>query len=162
MATNHHPTSAPAFPRGIEVVGSAVIENPAGQILLVQSPKWGGKWVLPGGHIEPGESILAATVREAQEEVGLALTPLQIVSFGELINSPDFHRPAHFIYFDVWCHATKTEVSPDGREIASVRWVEPKKALEMDLGQSYDHTLRDFLKAREQRLAVGKNGTRKN
>ncbi|MDO8559551.1 MAG: NUDIX domain-containing protein [bacterium] len=156
------PATAPAFPRGIEVVGSAIIENPVGEILLVRSPKWGDKWVLPGGHIEPGESILAATVREAQEEVGLTLTPVQIVSFGELINSPDFHRPAHFIYFDVWCRATETEVRLDGREITSVRWVEPKKALELNLGQSYDNTLRDFLKARQHRLTEAKNGAREN
>ena len=162
MATNSHPTSTPAFPWGIEVVGSAIIENPTGDILLVQSPKWGDKWVLPGGHIEPGESILAATVREAQEEVGLTLTPVQIVSFGELINSPDFHRPAHFIYFDVWCRAADTTVHPDGKEITTVRWVEPKKALELNLGQSYDNTLRDFLKARQHRLTEAKNGARKN
>lgn len=153
----HAPRSAtPAFPRGIEVVGSAVIENPAGEILLVQSPKWGDKWVLPGGHIEPGESIVAATVREAQEEVALRLTPVQVVSFGELINSPDFHRPAHFIYFDVWCRTTDSTVQPDGREITSFCWIEPKKALTLKLGQSYDQTLGDFIAARQQRLAKEK------
>lgn len=33
----------------------------------------GGKWEFPGGHIEPGESSLAAAIREWEEEVGVPL-----------------------------------------------------------------------------------------
>ncbi len=43
-------------------------------IVLVEKthPKWqAGKWNGPGGHIEPGEEILEAAVRECAEEVGL-------------------------------------------------------------------------------------------
>lgn len=126
-------------------MGSAVIENPAGEILVVQSPKWRGKWVMPGGHIEPGETIVEAIVREAQEEVGLQLTPIKIVSFGELINSPDFHRTAHFIYFDVWCTTDSLDIRLDGRELTAYRWVAPTNALTMPLAQSYDQTIRDYL-----------------
>lgn len=48
------------FPRGIEVVSGTIIRNREGEILLTKSPKWNNKWVIPGGHIEPGESILHA------------------------------------------------------------------------------------------------------
>lgn len=61
------------FSRGVEVVGSAIIENPEGKILLVRSPKWHDKWTMPGGHIEPGETIEKALLREAEEEIGLSL-----------------------------------------------------------------------------------------
>lgn len=46
-----------------------------GDLLLLQDrvkPDWHG-WTMPGGHVEPGESIVDAVVREMQEETGLTV-----------------------------------------------------------------------------------------
>ena len=46
-----------------------------GDLLLLQNrvkPDWHG-WTMPGGHVEPGESIVDAVVRELQEETGLTV-----------------------------------------------------------------------------------------
>ncbi len=135
------------FPRGVEIVGSAIIENDKGEILLVKSPKWGNKWTMPGGHIEPGEKIEEALIREAEEEVGIDLKPVRIIAFGELIGSKDFHRPAHFIYFDLLCKAeTNNNVKLDGVELNNYIWVSPEDGLKMDLGESYKETIKDYIK----------------
>ena len=133
------------FPRGVEIVGSAIIENDKGKILLVRSPKWSNKWTMPGGHIEPGETIIGAIEREAEEETGLKLKPVKIVAFGELIGSKDFHRPAHFIYFDLLCKVENDIVTLDNDELTDYMWVKPEDALKMDLAESYDQTIKDYL-----------------
>ena len=136
------------FPRGVEVVGSAIIENSEGKILLVKSPKWHNKWTMPGGHIEPGETIDEALLREAEEEVGLSLKSEGIIAYGELIDPPDFHRPAHFIYFDIFCKTENNNIKLDNKELTEYKWVTPQEALEMDLASSYDKTVNDYMKFR--------------
>lgn len=139
------------FPNGVEVVGSAIIENKKGEILLVKSSKWSNKWTMPGGHIEPGEGIEDALLREAEEEVGLKMKSKGIVAFGELINSKDFHRPAHFIYFDILCKTDSISIKLDNKELFEYAWVKPKKALAMDLAESYEKTIKDYLKFKKQK-----------
>jgi 8-oxo-dGTP pyrophosphatase MutT (NUDIX family) len=41
------------------------------QYLLVEARRSPGKWVLPKGHIEPGETPEAAAAREVEEEAGV-------------------------------------------------------------------------------------------
>ncbi len=142
MANNH----IQKFPRGVEVVGSAIIEDGEGKILLVKSPKWNYLWTMPGGHIEPGEGIEEALLREAEEEVGLKLKSMGIISFGELIGPRNFHRHAHFIYFDILCKTKNKKVKLDNKELTEYVWANPKQALKMGLAESYDKTIKEYLK----------------
>ena len=47
------------------------ISNGEREYLLVEANKRPGLWVLPKGHIEPGETAEAAAVREVEEEAGV-------------------------------------------------------------------------------------------
>ncbi|MBI5733632.1 MAG: NUDIX domain-containing protein [Candidatus Kerfeldbacteria bacterium] len=134
------------YPRGIELVGGVIVENDKGEILLGKCPKWGNKWILPGGHIEPGETIVASQLREAEEETGLKLRPIAITSWGELINSRDFHRPAHFVYFDAYCKIAGGEFKLDNQELVAYQWLIPAEALKLDLAESYDKSIEEYIK----------------
>ena len=60
----------------IDCVG-AIITDATGRLLLIKrghEPE-AGRWSLPGGRIEPGESDHQALVREVREETGLTVTP---------------------------------------------------------------------------------------
>lgn len=64
---------------GIDVTVAAIVERDA-HFLLVEELA-AGKAVLnqPAGHLEPGESLLAAVVRETLEETGHSFTPRHVV-----------------------------------------------------------------------------------
>ncbi|WP_030157917.1 NUDIX domain-containing protein [Glycomyces sp. NRRL B-16210] len=49
-----------------------------GELLFLQRANTGyadGQWSVPAGHVESGESAVAAAVREGAEEVGVAVEP---------------------------------------------------------------------------------------
>ena len=69
------------------VVGHALLHLPAaaglvldaeGHLLLIRNVD-DGRWAVPGGCIEPGESPEVAVKRELNEETGLVVEPLGIV-----------------------------------------------------------------------------------
>jgi len=57
------------------VVGAAIVR---GGRLLAQQRAWpaahAGRWELPGGRVDPGESDVAALVRECAEELAVEVT----------------------------------------------------------------------------------------
>jgi len=67
--------------RGIDVTVAAIIER-AGKFLMVEE-RAGTHLVLnqPAGHLEQGESLLAAVTREALEETGHRFEPEHVVGF---------------------------------------------------------------------------------
>src|SRR4051794_22531041 len=63
-----------------------VVFDDAGRVLLVRHNE-GDVWVLPGGSIEPPESLADAVVREMWEETGLWVEPMRVLG---VYGGPDF------------------------------------------------------------------------
>ncbi|WP_246119626.1 NUDIX hydrolase [Aeromicrobium flavum] len=64
------------MPDDLVLAAGAVITDDRGRLLLVLRGREPGRglWSVPGGKVEPGESLEDATVREVLEETGLAIT----------------------------------------------------------------------------------------
>jgi nucleoside triphosphatase len=113
-------------------VGGLVV-NEEGKILLVSSHKWFDKLTIPGGHIELGETMRDAVIREVKEEVGLDVFVERLLLTQEAIYTGQFWKKRHYIFFDFLCRCETDSVRLDGREIQGYRWVWPGEALQANL-----------------------------
>jgi nucleoside triphosphatase len=114
------------------------IFNPQGELLLLRSHKWPGAYVVPGGHVELGERLEEAALREAQEETGLEIYDLEFINFQQFIYDPAFWKRRHFIFFDFSARSDSTEVVLND-EAQEYLWVELEEALQLNL-DSYTRT----------------------
>ena len=103
---------------------SVVVRNEKGEILLVQEAdsRVRGKWNLPGGHAEDGESPLECAIRELHEETGLRVTPDGLLGI---------YRHAdgglNFVYV---AHLASDEAPvTTGEDILSAQWLSIEEAV---------------------------------
>lgn len=79
----------------LSVGTAAVIRDAAGRVLLTRRAD-NGRWCLPGGRMEPGESAAECCAREVLEETGLRVRFLRLVgvytSPDRLVTYPDGNR----------------------------------------------------------------------
>ena len=64
------------------VVGVLAVVRKGNQLLLAQRSKgsYKGRWGFPGGHLERGETVVAAAMRELREETGIKAEPRDVLT----------------------------------------------------------------------------------
>ncbi len=101
-----------------------VVDRGHSRVLLIHHGKL-HLWLQPGGHVDPGEDILTAAIREVKEETGINATPL-----GGGLFDVDVHaipanggRPPHNHYDVRFLLEADNEDFSDSDEVLGVRWV---------------------------------------
>jgi nucleoside triphosphatase len=122
----------------------ALILNAEDQVLLVRSHKWRDRYVMPGGHIELGETMEAALHREIREETGLEIRDLEFIGWQEFIYDAAFWKRRHFIFFDYACRADSTDVTLND-EGQAYRWVSLEEALALPIEAYTRHAIQAYL-----------------
>lgn len=74
--------------------GVGVVIRGQGDTILLEKRRDCGWWGLPGGRVEPGESLVEAAVREVREETGLAVEVTHLIGVysnpdGRIVTYPD-------------------------------------------------------------------------
>jgi 8-oxo-dGTP diphosphatase len=120
-----------------------------GKILLTKRsiPPEKGKWCIPGGHIDIGETALESTLRETKEETGLELK-----------------NPKFFGYYDeflpeIYTHAILLIFygSPEGKEnhndeVLEQRWFSEKDLNTINIAFGHKRILREFFRKNGQKI----------
>ncbi len=108
-------------------VAVALILRADGQLLLGQRPEgkpWAGWWELPGGKLEPGETVLQALARELQEEIGITVTESRPwVTY--------VHRYPQTTVRLAFCFVTGWTGEPRSLENQRLQWVVPQEAAQV-------------------------------
>jgi len=91
----------------------------SGRVLLVRRARapFRGDWALPGGFVEPEETVEEAVARELREETGLVARPRSIVG---VYSGPDRdpRKPTATVAFLMRGRARRPRAGDDAREAA--------------------------------------------
>jgi molecular chaperone GrpE len=118
--------------RPAATVGVYIVNNDD-KIFLIRSPKWSDRLVPPGGHIESGETITEAAIREVKEETGLDITDIEFLDVKDMIAPEGFLKENyHFVGLQVKAKLADDHQEPilDGRESSEYFWLSAREILE--------------------------------
>ncbi|MBQ2262514.1 MAG: NUDIX hydrolase [Loktanella sp.] len=115
-----------------------------GRVLLVRrrNPPDAGRWGFPGGHVEAGETAMAAALRELAEETGVQgraqgyLTNLDIIQH-DAAGQLQFH----FLLAVVLCdYVSGTPVAAD--DVSDADWFSPDEIRGLDVSADVERIAR--------------------
>jgi ADP-ribose pyrophosphatase YjhB (NUDIX family) len=123
------------------VVGAeAAIFDRIGRLLLVRRTD-SGRWCIPGGVAEVGESPSAAAVREAYEETGLRVRAQRVLGVYDNRTFGHGHGMPHIYHLLFQCDVTGGELRTATDETIDARWFSSSDAAALPLFRAHAMTV---------------------
>lgn len=120
----------PQTPR-VGVGGVAILD---GRVVLIRrgKPPLEGRWSIPGGTVEWGETLSEALVREMREETALVVRPRTLLTLFDRIHKVDGRATYHYVIADYWCEV-EGGTACAGSDALDVALVAPDELSRYDL-----------------------------
>jgi 8-oxo-dGTP diphosphatase len=134
--------------RPIVSVGAVIVQN--GRILLEKrrNDPGKGKWSIPGGIMELGESPEQTVIREVREETGLVVDTPELVDVVSPVSLDESGRVKyHFVIVD-YLVKVKGGIARAASDAAKLEWVRVEEVEQRDLTKSF----RAFFEKNRKRL----------
>lgn len=113
------------------VAGKVMVRNKAGRYLFLRragsSKHFRGKWEMPGGKMDPGETLEDCLVRETKEETGLD------IRLTHVLGAAEGDIPAYRLAYIMLGGETDGEAVTLSDEHDACEWVTPADALALDI-----------------------------
>jgi 8-oxo-dGTP pyrophosphatase MutT (NUDIX family) len=125
---------------------AALIRDDEGRILHVQHVE--GRWMLPGGAVDPGERPAEAVCRECLEEAGIVIEPLRIAG---VFGGPEYrHTYANgdriaWIITVFEARIVEGEPRASDDETMDVRWFAPEELETVERSPASSEAMRRLL-----------------
>jgi nucleoside triphosphatase len=127
----------------------ALIFDPEDRLFLMRSKKWRDKFVVPGGHVELGERLEEALIREVKEETALDIHDIELLCIQEFIYDEAFWKRKHFIFFNYVCKTDSKNVILNS-EAYDYRWVSLERPSELPIDPYTEIAIEKYLKLEEK------------
>jgi ADP-ribose pyrophosphatase YjhB (NUDIX family) len=135
-------------------VGAVIVDD--GKVLLVKRKydPLAGRWSLPGGGVEVGETLEASIAREMLEETGLEIEVGPVIEvFDRIVRDEDGRVRYHFVLVDYLCWPAGGALQA-GSDVADAVFVDPAGLLPYELTAKATAVIERAMEL-ERQLAVG-------
>jgi 8-oxo-dGTP diphosphatase len=83
-------------------IGAVVFHNDAVLLIKRKNPPYQNEWCIPGGKIQPGETLQQAAEREIQEETGVQIQAGAPIYAFDIIDRDNHNKPTlHYVVIDL-------------------------------------------------------------
>ena len=131
---------------------SAVIFDETGEKVLLTRRADNGKWCLPSGHMEAGESAVETCIREVKEETGLSVQVKRLVGIytspHRLLQYPDGNK-FHLVALSFEAEMIDGELTTSD-ETTEFGYFSLPEIYELDMVQMHIERIEDALKEQPQ------------
>ena len=123
-------------------VGAIIIDRGRALVVRRATEPLKGEWSIPGGLLELGETLRTGVVREAKEETGLDVVPIEVLEvYDRIVSDAEGRTQYHYVLIDYLCELAGGELKA-ASDASEVRWITREELESFPIADSAEEVIR--------------------